>query len=219
MTYLQLVNAVLLELNEVVITSVDSTRGIQSAVKELINKAQKDIINSEVEWPFTYSTGTITTIAGTGEYTLESNLKTVNEDSVILNPGADKSLKLLEFVSYDEYNKIYLSSNSDPGDDHLGEPEKFYITPDYKIGLYKEPDKVYTITYEYFSTHTDLTINTDTPIITERFHDVIVNRAKYYAYILRSDLQSAQLAERDYKEGLTRMRIELINRKDYFRAV
>ena len=44
MTYLQLVNAVLLELNEVVITSVSSTRGIQSAVKDLINKAQKDII-------------------------------------------------------------------------------------------------------------------------------------------------------------------------------
>jgi hypothetical protein len=66
---------------------------------------------------------------------------------------------------------------------------------------------------------TDLTTNTDTPIITERFHDVIVNRAKYYAYMLRSDLQSAQLVERDYKEGLTRMRIELINRKDYFRAV
>ena len=68
MTYLQLVNAVLLELNEVVITSVSSTRGIQSAVKDLINKAQKDIINSEVEWPFTYSSNTITTSSGTGEY-------------------------------------------------------------------------------------------------------------------------------------------------------
>ena len=36
MTYLQLVNAVLLELNEVVITSVASTRGIQSAVKDFL---------------------------------------------------------------------------------------------------------------------------------------------------------------------------------------
>ena len=219
MTYLELCNAVLRELNEVEISSVASTRGIQSAVKDFINKAQKDIINSEVEWPFTYSTGTITTVAGTGEYSLESDLKTVNEDSVVLNPGTDKSLKLLEFVSYDEYNKSYLSSNSDPNDGHLGEPDKFYITPDYKIGLYKEPDKAYNITYEYYATHTDLSSNTDTPTITERFHDVIVNRAKYYAYMLRSDLQSAQLAERDYKEGLTRMRVELINRKDYFRAV
>ncbi len=219
MTYLQLVNAVLLELNEVVITSVASTRGIQSAVKDLINKAQKDIINSEVEWPFTYSSNTITTSSGTGEYSLQTDLKTLNEDSVILNPGGTKSLKLLKFLSYDEYNQSYLALNSDPGDDHLAEPERFYLTPDLKLGLYPEPNATYTINYEYYATHSDLSANTDTPIIPERFHDVIVNRAKYYAYVLRSDLQSAQLTERDYKEGLARMRVELINRKDYFRAV
>jgi hypothetical protein len=87
------------------------------------------------------------------------------------------------------------------------------------LGLYPEPNATYTINYEYYATHSDLSANTDTPIIPERFHDVIVNRAKYYTYVLRSDLQSAQLTERDYKEGLARMRVELINRKDYFRAV
>ena len=53
MTFLQLINAVLREINEVEITTVASTRGIQTSVKDFINKAQRDIINSEVEWPFT----------------------------------------------------------------------------------------------------------------------------------------------------------------------
>ena len=48
---------------------------------------------------------------------------------------------------------------------------------------------------------------------------MIVNRARYYAHMLRSDVQFSQLALRDYTDGLGRMRVELINRKDYMRAV
>jgi hypothetical protein len=82
------------------------------------------------------------------------------------------------------------------------------------------PDEsTYIIRYYYYKTVSDMTANTDTPTIPERFHDVIVNRARYYAHMLRSDVQFSQLALRDYTEGLSRMRIELINRKDYMRAV
>ena len=38
---------------------------------------------------------------------------------------------------------------------------------------------------------------------------------KYYCHILRANIPAAQLSEKDYKEGLARMRIELINTKDY----
>jgi hypothetical protein len=219
MNYLQLCNAVLRELNEVEIVSVSSTRGIQSAVKDFINKSQKDIINSELEWPFTYADSTITTASGTGEYTLAADLKTIDQDTVFINLGGTKSLTPLDYLAYDEYIREYLSLNSDPNDNHLSEPSHFYITQDSKLGLYPEPDGVYTVSYQYWSTHSDMAGNTDVPVIPERFHDVIVNRAKYYAYMLRSDLQSAQLTERDYREGVTRMRVELINRKDYMRAV
>ena len=81
------------------------------------------------------------------------------------------------------------------------------------------PDDTYTVRYYYYQTSTDMSSATDTPVIPERFHDVIVNRARYYAHMLRSDVQFSQLALRDYTEGLSRMRVELINRKDYMRAV
>jgi len=219
MNYLQLCNAVLKELNEVEITNVSSTRGIQSAVKDFINKSQKDIINSELEWPFTYSSSTVTTVSGTGEYSLAADLKTVDQDTVYIDLGGSKSLLPLEYLAYDEYIRDYLSLNSDPNDNHLAEPSAFYITQELKLGLYPEPNGAYTVSYQYWSTHSDMVTNTDVPVVPERFHDIIVNRAKYYAYMLRSDLQSAQLTDRDYREGVTRMRVELINRKDYMRAV
>jgi hypothetical protein len=37
--------------------------------------------------------------------------------------------------------------------------------------------------------------------------------------MLRSDLQNAQFAAKEYQDGVKRMRVELINRKNYMRAV
>ena len=73
----------------------------------------------------------------------------------------------------------------------------------------------YSIQYEYWKVHTDLSAHGDTMDLDDRFKDVIINRAKYYAHILRSDLQSAQLADREYKETLKIMRVEFVNKSSY----
>ena len=65
----------------------------------------------------------------------------------------------------------------------------------------------------------DLSSATDTSIIPARFEPVIIARARYYAFMLRSDLQNAQFANKEYEDGVKRMRVELINRKNYMRAV
>ena len=96
MTFLQLINAVLREINEVEITTVSSTRGIQTSVKDFINKAQRDIINSEVEWPFTVVSQSFTTTAGTGEYSRESDAKTVDYDSFTVQESASTAERTIE---------------------------------------------------------------------------------------------------------------------------
>ena len=55
-TYLTLTNRVLNELNEVELTSSNfgSSRGVQSMVKNVVNKSINDIYNSEVEWSIFY---------------------------------------------------------------------------------------------------------------------------------------------------------------------
>ena len=52
-TYLALVNNVLRDVNEVELTSSSfgSSRGIQTSVKDFVNRGITDIINSELNWP------------------------------------------------------------------------------------------------------------------------------------------------------------------------
>ena len=220
MNYLQLCNAVLREINEVEITNVTSTRGIQTSVADFINKAQRDIINSEVEWPFTVVNQSFTTTAGTAEYSRESDAKTVDYDSFTIQESADTAERKLKYISFDEYLERRNEADTNPNASARALSEYVYTTPDNKIGLSPVPDaSTYTVRYYYYQTTSDMAANTDNPTIPERFHDVIVNRARYYAHMLRSDVQFSQLALRDYTDGLGRMRVELINRKDYMRAV
>ena len=220
MNYLQLCNAVLREINEVEISNVSSTRGIQTSVADFINKSERDIINSEVEWPFTVVSQSFTTTAGTAEYSQESDSKTVDYDSFTVQESASTSERKLRYISFTEYLDSRNETDTNPNTDSRSLPEFVYTTPDNKIGMSPVPDvSTYTVRYYYYQTVSDMSVNTDTPTIPKRFHDVIVNRARYYAHMLRSDVQFSQLALRDYTEGLSRMRIELINRKDYMRAV
>lgn len=218
MNYLQLTNAVLREINEVEVTSISSTRGIQTSVKDFINKAQRDIINSEVEWPFTVVNQSFSTVAGTAEYSREADAKTVDFDSFTVQKSGEAERKL-RYLSFNEYLDAKNEADTNPDTSARAVPEFVYQTPDNKIGLSPVPDDIYTVRYYYYQTSTDMSDATDTPVIPERFHDVIVNRARYYAHMLRSDVQFSQLAMRDYTDGLSRMRVELINRKDYMRAV
>ena len=218
MNYLELTNAVLREINEVEVTNIGSTRGIQTSVKDFINKAQRDIINSEVEWPFTVVSQSFNTAAGTSEYSRESDAKTLDFDSFTVQKSGEAE-RTLRYLSFNEYLDAKNEIDTNPNTSARAAPDFIFETPDNKIGLSPVPDDTYTVRYYYYQTSTDMSGATDTPVIPERFHDVIVNRARYYAHMLRSDVQFSQLAMRDYTDGLSRMRVELINRKDYMRAV
>ena len=220
MTFLELINAVLREVNEVELTTIGSSRGIQTSVKDFINKSQRDIINSEVQWPFTIVSASFTTTASTGEYSPPANTKTIDFDTFTVQESATTSETTLKYLSFNEYIESLNEADTNPTGDSEALPRFVYQTPDEKIGLSPVPDvSTYTVRYYYYATQSDMVAATDTPTIPERFHDVIVNRARYYTHMLRSDTQFSQLALRDYEQGLNRMRVELINRKDYMRAV
>ena len=53
-TYLQLTNELLREFNEVELTSSNfsSSVGVQSHIKDLVNRAYFDMVNEEPQWPF-----------------------------------------------------------------------------------------------------------------------------------------------------------------------
>ena len=125
-------------------------------------------------------------------------------------------VKKLRYVTYDNWNRMYLERDLANDSSAYGTPDIVYPTQDKKFGLTPVPNKSnYTIQYEYWKVHTDLSAHGDTMDLDDRYKDIIINKAKYYAHILRSDLQSAQLADREYKEALKIMRIESVNKATY----
>ena len=78
-TYLTLANNVLQELNEVALTSSNfsSSRGIQTSIKNFVNKAIHDIYNEAGEIPALHTTASVSTIHGAQEYALESDMRKV----------------------------------------------------------------------------------------------------------------------------------------------
>ncbi len=90
-SYLVLVNNVLRDMNEVELTSstFSSSRGVQTTVKDYVNKAISDILNSELNWPFTRSEGSVDVIAGKQLYSfasISSSLKYIDYDNIFLTP-------------------------------------------------------------------------------------------------------------------------------------
>ena len=100
----------------------------------------------------------------------------------------------------------------------IEQSDKVIFVVDKKFGLSPVPDKNdYTIQYEYWHVHTDLSAHGDTMDLDDRFKDVITTKAKYYAYILRSDPQAAAMAVKEYDNQLQPLRSEYVTTKTYMR--
>ena len=160
---------------------------------------------------------TFTATAQTTYITLNNPSTATNIDvDYIRISEANITPKKLIYITYDDYVRRFSSTDLTNLSSAYGEPVYVYSTQDKKFGLSPVPDQSnYSIQYEYWKVHTDLSAHGDTMDLDDRFKDVIINRAKYYAHILRSDLQSAQLADREYKETLKIMRVEFVNKSSY----
>ena len=332
-TYLTLTNKVLRELNETELTSSTfaSSRGIQTAVKDFVNKGINDIYNEAAEIPLLYARTTQNLTTGDNEYDFPADFRKIDRDSFTIAPRelvtngefasnisnwttgdgspshtssgngrlnlnssaayqaitttVNKEYKLqvrvldvnssgtglivrvgtsaggtqnlnttltvsdfgqgailntrftatstssfiyLEasgvqldvdyvrcsrsdvtrqkvlYISYDDYLQNYKSIDDRNDSDVFGTPAKVYILPNFTaFGVTPIPsDDELTLSYNYYTTHTDLSAHGDNMSLPDRFAGLITDRAKYYTYMLRSDPQHAQLADRDYQRKL-----------------
>jgi hypothetical protein len=347
-TYLILSNRVLRELNEVEMTSSNfsSSRGIQTAVKDFINKSVHDIYNEGAEIPLLHTSTTQALTTGDGEYDFPSDMRRVDFESFFLKPTelitngeftsnitswttgdgspaytssgngrlnlndaaayqainttVNKTYKLqvrvispnssattlivrvgtsaggtqnlnttigvtnygegnildttftasattsyvyvesdsvqldvdyirvsrsditpskLTYISYDDYLQRFKEQDSTNSSSQYGVPQYIWRKPDYgSFGVSPIPGEgEYTISYEYYTTHTDLDAHGDTMGLPDRFSPLIIDRSKYYVYMLRSDPQHAQLADRDYQRKLKLIKNDYAARYDYMR--
>jgi len=185
-------------------TSAEDTTNLNTTV-EVTNFGEGKVLDT-----------TFDATAQTTYVTLNNTVTTTNLDVDYVRISEDIPVKKLRYVTYDNWNRMYLERDLANDSSAYGTPDIVYPTQDKKFGLTPIPDKSnYSIQYEYWKVHTDLSAHGDTMDLDDRYKDIIINKAKYYAHILRSDLQSAQLADREYKEALKIMRIESVNKASY----
>ena len=79
MNYAEIINAVLLDLNETTIAEsaagLSGTRGIQTTVKEDVNRAIRDINNEHNQWPYNYELVKYNLFGGRAEYKFPTKIK------------------------------------------------------------------------------------------------------------------------------------------------
>ena len=148
-----------------------------------------------------------------------ANADATNLDVDFARASISESPQKLAFLSYDSFLQGQLATDTVINDSQYGKPLYVYFTPDtLKFGLSPVPDTdSYTVNYDYYKTHTDLSDATDTLDLPDRFADTVVNRAKYYLYKLRNDVAMANIANAEYEEGIKRIRVEVLNKSDYMK--
>ncbi len=348
-TYLTLTNSVLRELNETELTSstFSSSRGIQTAIKDFINKGIHDIYNETGEIPLLYSRTTQDLTVGDNEYNFPADFRKADMDSFsmaptelvtngefasnitswttgdgspshtssgngrlnlndaaayqAINTTVNKTYKLqlralspnssstglivrvgtsaggtqnlnttlavtnfregailnttftataqtsyiyveapsvqldvdyvrisrsdiatrkLVYITYDSYLQTHKPTDDTNNSGGYSIPLRVYILPDHSaFGISPRPNtNEYTVSYDYYTTHTDLSAHGDNMSLPDRFRTLIVDRAKYYTYMLRSDPQHAQLADRDFQRKLRLLKVDYATKNDYMRS-
>lgn len=186
MTYLQIVNDVLKRLRESTVTSVSDTE-YSLMIGTLVNDAKRDIENAHTWSAMRYNT-TVTTVAGTQEYTLTGVGQRFVYDFMLDSNGMELNKAPIGYV---EQQTIVNNGQQLPnfvafsGVDASG---------DLKVKLYPIPDAVYTYTVFGFKPTAELTANTDTPVIP----DYLISMNAYARAIAERGEDSGNLSSEAY---------------------
>lgn len=224
MTYLDIINAVLRDTNEVPLTTTNfhNARGFHAFLKEAVNRALMDIVNSSTEWTWLANvpldvgvsahSNEIETDRRVAIYEFPEDVMEVDWDTFVLTDMRGRESSQLHPISYEEWAHFgHADVLSNRTKEDIGKPTVIYKTKDGRgFGLSPVPDKSYRI--QYISWHSPKLLRdpSDPLPFPDRFYTVLVHRARYYAWMFRENLDQARLARGDYDEGLRTMKQALI---------
>jgi len=161
---------------------------------------------------------TFTATAQTTFVTLNNTSTATNLDVDYIRISKDMHPNQLHYLTYNDWWRQYSERDLGNLSTSNGEPECVYKTQSGKLGVSPVPDKNdYRICFEYWKEHVELSAHGDIPDLDDRYADLIVKRAKYYAYQLRSDPVHASIANREYNDGLKALQRDLIGKPSYMR--
>jgi hypothetical protein len=219
-TYLELTNRVLRRLNEVTIDSADflTVRGIQAAAKDAVLDAIREINAQKFEWPFNATSGSQLLIVGQEEYSWPIDFKMVDWESFYIEKdtsiGVDNNRRL-EVLNKDEWYKQYRTDDLDSTTDGVELPRYVFESNNGGFGVTPSPDEAYTVHFNYWEKHTDLSAHGDTSEIPTEFDYVITYGALMHMFIFLDNDERAAKYEQNFSKGIADMAFILIPKDKY----
>lgn len=246
-TYLDVVNKVLREINEVPLTQATfpNAVGIQQFVKDSVKTALYDINTYYYKWPFLSATtstephlgnATVATTAGTRWYLIktgstgvDTDYQFVDWDSFVLTtegvvgestPYTVKRLKPIMLEDWIKFRSQY-EAEDEANSQNYGVPVYVIRHPDgRRFGLSYIPDKEYNIYFFAWKQIDAISVYNDTfPFSEQWVHSVLIPRVRHYSWMFKENPQQSQMADGAWKQGIRRMFEQLVadKAKNHFR--
>lgn len=159
MNYLDIVNDVLIRLRESEVTAVTD-----NSYSKLIGKYVNDIkrqVEDSFNWPSQYTTYTVTTAAGTNQYTITG----IGTRFKLISAENNTSYNTLDFVStakLNEWNNIQTAVTGLPSHINFNQVDS---NGDLKVTIYPTPDAVYSLKLNVYKPQDALSAATDEPVV------------------------------------------------------
>lgn len=224
-TYNQMCNSVFRAMGEVEFnssgTDFNNATGFHASVKDYVNWAIQRIYDEEDgKWPFLEATGTINLLVdGTVNYSVSTLADNVDWNSFAITYDAAldepwfRKLTNLPWVSYRdsrlEKDKNIIAA-AGVGTDGYSKPDVMSRKSDNTVSFSPPAKELYTATYDYFTAFTYLSAYNDVSLIPDRFNQVIIDGALKRVYDFRDNVEQAQVKDKDFTDGINRMRRKLI---------
>jgi hypothetical protein len=177
----------------------DTTAASLLRIKKYLNLAQKQVAGARENWRGLQSSSTFTTVAGTEEYTLGTDVYKIRNVRIT---DTDKE-SVLQEVNFQEQVEQYPETT----DDSQSTPFRWYISDEVaglpqKIKLFPIPDAALEVTYDYYTNVTDMSDINDVPFFPARWHHVLVDFACARYFERDQEFTSASYYETKYRNGL-----------------
>lgn len=218
-TYLELVNKVCRQINEVELSAsnFEDAKGIYNAIKDGVKFAINQINSIHYTWPFNYIEGTSQVLTvGDPFYDFPADYKVADWTSfyIVRNTSLGISTTVLKKVNQDEFHLYYKEQDFDNATAGRNHPSVVFPWGNNAFGVSPVPNQAYTVKYNYFKVPSQLSAYTDETNIPVEYDHVITLGAMWYLNLFRENLEGTKLTEMKFKDELAKMRSVLINKNE-----
>ena len=156
-------------------TAFTGQTGEAKRVVDWVTQADLFVQSLEVNWKFLWKEFQQSTIVGDPDISKPNDFDEWDPDSFYLDYTADDWVKLKVFTDYREWRTKWRQ-----GTKTNEQPTRLVIRPDDDLILDWPPDKVYSLTGDYYRKPVALAVDADEPPYPSRYHRIIIAKGKEY---------------------------------------